>query len=62
MGDALGFGFNAKNLIFGNKTMVLFQMPPCVFQLIIIIKGGKTQFFWVDALDFFNANNPNKTK
>jgi hypothetical protein len=36
-------GFNAKNLIYANKTMVFFVD---VFQLTIIIKGGRIpQFF-----------------
>ena len=43
--------------------MVLFQLPSCVFQLAVIIKGGKTPNFLADSLDFFfNAKNPNKTK
>ena len=57
------FGFNAKNLIFINKTMVLFQLLTCVFQLTIIIKGGKTPtFFWLMhwVLGFNAKKNQNK--
>jgi len=43
-----------KNIIYVNKTMVLFQLPPCVFPPTIIIKDGKTPtyFFPADALNF----------
>jgi hypothetical protein len=39
--------FNAKNLKFANKSMVLFQLLPYVFQSAIIVKGGKTPIFWL---------------
>jgi hypothetical protein len=46
------FGFNAKTLSSANKTMVLFELLPYVFQPTIIIKGGRTQLFPADALEF----------
>ena len=55
------FGFNAKNLIFRNKTMVLFELLPCVLQPTITIKGGKPppKRIPVAALNFFNTKKPN---
>jgi hypothetical protein len=60
------FDFNAKNLIFANKTMVLFELPPCVFQPTIVIKGEKTPTFfqlmhWIfyfDAKKSIKLNKP----
>ena len=54
MADAFGnFGFNAKNIIFENKTMVLFELPPCVFQPAIVIKGEKTPTFSSSCIEIF---------
>jgi hypothetical protein len=48
------FDFDAKNPIPTNKTMIVYQLLPYVFQLACIIKGGKIPtFFPADALGFW---------
>jgi hypothetical protein len=63
------FGFYAKNLKSVNKTMLLLQLPLCVFQPTITIKGGTTFFGFIFvfvltvALDLFVlTQNPHKPK
>ena len=54
MADALGILVSMqKNIIFENKTMVLFELPPCVFQPAIVIKGEKTPTFSSSCIEIF---------
>ena len=45
-------GLMQKIKISANKTMVLFQLPPYVFQLVGIIKGGKNPTFSSRCIGF----------
>ena len=51
--DALGFWFWCKNMILGNKTMILFQLLSYIFQLEVIIQVGKKSNFFGQCNVFY---------
>ena len=50
-----------KNMFYANKTMVLFELGPYVFQSATTIKGRKTSTFFLSMhwVFDFHAKNPN---